>query len=66
MHQSMVIQRGMLNGRKENKNMWTFLLCLTFFYVGTGLVVGRIDAKHRGVEFEIDWVEVLKWPKELF
>jgi len=56
----------MLNGRKENKNMLTFLILLAVFYVGVGYIVGKINAKHRGDEkYKIDWVEVITWPKEL-
>jgi len=66
MHQLMVTQKGMSNDRKENKNMLMFLIFLAVFYVGTGYVVGKINAKHRGDEkYIIDWVELLKWPKEL-
>ncbi len=51
------------------------LIYVAVFYVAVGLVVARINAKHKGEKFEFDeidkmskmeWIQILKWPVELF
>jgi len=48
------------------------LIYLAAFYVGVGLVVARINAKHNNTKFDVnkiskmEWIQILKWPLELF
>jgi len=42
------------------------LLILVGLYVGAGFLVTLVNAKARDDEFTVNWVEILRWPKDVF
>jgi len=42
------------------------LIVLAGLYVGAGFLVGLVNAKARDDEFTVDWVQILRWPKDVF